>query len=90
MDRVYGPVDRVHGVLAHRCTDHIKPLLRNPPPIKVSLIKRKGISVSNLGRTGKIGRRGGWLRLGVAQARAHGSAPWPSVAAHRSLGFLEP
>jgi hypothetical protein len=45
---------------------------------------------SNLGRTGKIGRRGGWLRSGAVRARAHGGAPWSSMVAHRSSGFLEP
>jgi hypothetical protein len=33
---------------------------------------------------------GSWLRPGVAQARAHGGTSRPSVAAHRSLGLLEP
>jgi hypothetical protein len=51
---------------------------------------RKGIYPSNLGRTGKIGRRGSWLRPGTARASAHGGAPWPSMAARRILGFLEP
>jgi hypothetical protein len=51
---------------------------------------RKGIYPSNLGRTGKIQWRGGWLRPGALRARAHGGAPWPSVVARRSLGFLEP
>jgi hypothetical protein len=54
------------------------------------LMYRKGIYGSNLGRTGKIGWRGGWLRPGPARVHAHCGAPWPSVAAHWSSGFLEP
>jgi hypothetical protein len=33
--------------------------------------------------------RGGWLRPGAAQARAHGDASRPSATAHRSSSFLE-
>jgi hypothetical protein len=33
--------------------------------------------------------RGGWLRLGMARARAHGGMSGPSAAAHQSLSFLE-
>jgi hypothetical protein len=33
---------------------------------------------------------GGWLRPGAARARPHSGVPRLSVAAHRSLGFLEP
>jgi hypothetical protein len=63
----------------------VQPKIYNP-----DFMYRKGIYPSNLGRTGKIGWRGGWLRPGTARAHAHGGAPWPSMAAHRSSGFLEP
>jgi hypothetical protein len=81
MDWVHGPSSRVHGLGTHLGSSNLRSTIR---------ILCKGIYPSNLGRTGKIGRRGGWLRSGAAWAHAHGGAAWPSVAAHRSSGFLEP
>jgi hypothetical protein len=61
-----------------------------PEIYDLDFMYRKGIYPSNLGCMGKIGWRGGWLWPGAAWAHAHGGAPWPSVAARWSSGFLEP
>jgi hypothetical protein len=80
-----GPWSRLTGSWYENSSRNIQPEIYNP-----DFMYRKCIYPSNLGRTGKIGRRCDSHQPGAARARAHGGAPWPSVAARRSSGFLEP
>jgi hypothetical protein len=82
------PQHRVPGppVSAHGSTDFIKHRsLATGSTTQIKLIE----SVSPLLISVVHHRSDGWLRPGAAPACAHGGASRPSIAAHRSLSFLE-